>query len=320
MIDHSRALGAGAATAGLKPLDRIATCSSTLLLCLLAAVAAEAGITGICPDGSIYIVPRAELIPCRDSKQVEPDEVPPLKPEMLPRPYGWEVFHRRNDPNNPYNLIDSARAVRGEPPATRPDQVGTAPAPETPPQSGSGPDRVHAGQQPPSVDPLPAVSARPPVGERSTFPVLDLAPEEVRDLALIVEYSQQRAPATLARGGSAEPHGLVLRLARSRSFEARLHDAALRAGQAVRGPVVLFTAAGRDGEAFYGNLTFVQGHMAFHPDTGRADELGLIEGRLGRLAANETVLGYVVLPEHMDLSQPMDIYWDDHQVTATLRP
>jgi hypothetical protein len=27
-----------------------------------------------------------------------------------------------------------------------------------------------------------------------------------------------------------------------------------------------------------------------------------------------------VLPEHMDLSQPMDIYWNDRQVTATLRP
>ena len=28
-----------------------------------------------------------------------------MKPQYLPRPYGWEVFHRKNDPNNPYNLI-----------------------------------------------------------------------------------------------------------------------------------------------------------------------------------------------------------------------
>ena len=27
---------------------------------------------------------------------------------MLPRPYGWEVFDRQNDPNNPYNMVDSA--------------------------------------------------------------------------------------------------------------------------------------------------------------------------------------------------------------------
>ena len=77
--------------------------------------------------------------------------------------------------------------------------------------------------------------------------------------------------------------------------------------------------AGNDG-AFYANLTFVQGHMSFHPDRNQSGELGLIEGRLGRLSPDEVVLGYVVLPGHMDLSRPMDIYWNDRQVTATLRP
>ena len=246
---------------------------------------AVASITGVCPDGSIYIVPRAALIPCRDSKRVAPDEVPPIKPELLPRPYGWEVFNRLNDPNNPYNVIDTGRAVRGHAPATPPE-----------------------------------VSARPPVVASTGIPNLGLSPEELRDLALIVEYAQRHAPATIARRVGAGSPGLVVRLAQSRSFEARLREASLRAGRAVHGPVVLFTAAGGDEAGFYANLTFVQGHVAFHPDAGREGEIGLLEGRLGRLAPDETVLGYVVLPERMDLTQPMDIYWNDRQVTATLRP
>ena len=305
---------------GLEPLDRIATFSSTLLLCALAAAVAEAGITGVCPDGSIYIVPRAELIPCRDSKQVDPNDVPPLKSEMLPRPYGWEVFNRRNDPNNPYNLIDAGRAVRGESPAPSPEQARVAPTSEIQPGAERESDRPEAPRRARAANPLPPVSARPP-GHAGAVPLeLGFGPEELRDLALIVEYSQQRAPATLVRGEDGDPPGLVVRLAQSRSFEARLRDAALRVGTAVRGPVVLFSAIAAKEEAFYANLTFVQGHMAFHPDRDQSGELGLIEGRLGRLSPDAVVLGYVVLPEHMDLSQPMDIYWNDRQVTATLRP
>jgi hypothetical protein len=301
-------------------LDRIATFSSTVLLCALAAAVAEASITGVCPDGSIYIVPRAELIPCRDSKQVDPNEVPPLKSEMLPRPYGWEVFNRRNDPNNPYNLIDAGRAVRGESPAPTPEQARVAPTSEIQPGAESEPDAPESRQRARAATPLPPVSARSPAHAGVGPSELGLGPEEVRDLALIVEYSQQRAPATLVRGEDGDPPGLVVRLAQSHSFEARLRDAALRVGTAVRGPVVLFSAIAAKEEAFYANLTFVQGHMAFHPNRDQSGELGLIEGRLGRLPPNGVVLGYVVLPEHMDLSQPMDIYWNDRQVTATLRP
>jgi hypothetical protein len=290
------------------------------LVCALAAAAAGASITGVCPDGSIYIVPRADLIPCRDSKQVDPNEVPPLKSEMLPRPYGWEVFNRRNDPNNPYNLIDAGRAFRGEAPVPPPEQAPVPPTTEIQPRADWEPDRPEAPQRARAATPLPPVSARPPARAGVGKLEIGLGPEEVRDLALIVQYSQQRAPATFTRGADADPPGLVVRLAQSRSFEARMRDAALRVGRAVRGPVVLFSAVAGNEEAFYANLTFVQGHMAFHPDRDQSGELGLIEGHLGRLAPDEAVLGYVVLPEHMDLSQPMDIYWNDRQVTATLRP
>ena len=80
----------------------------------LGAGGARAGITGVCPDGSIFIVQRADQVPCSEARRVEPHEVPPIKPEFLPRPYAWEVFHERQNPNNPYNLVDQAREVRGQ--------------------------------------------------------------------------------------------------------------------------------------------------------------------------------------------------------------
>jgi hypothetical protein len=260
----------------------------------------------------MFIVPRTELIPCRDAKVVEPSDMPPIRPQNLPRPYGWEIFNRSKDPNNPYNIIETGRAVRevDRPDPRRQASVGTsapeyAPAPQVAAQ--------------PAPEPLPAVSAAPPPAPRRGTLALGLAEEELRDLRLIVEYSQQRAPATLLRGGS-EQDGMVLRIAQSRSFDARLRDAARQAGTPIAGPVVLFSASSPKSESFYANLTFVQGHVAFHPEAGSSTQLGLIDGRLGELGPGEGVLGYVVLPPHIDLSAPMDIYWDDRQVSATLRP
>ena len=60
------------------------------LAALLAAAPASAAISGVCPDGSIFIVQSADAIPCRGAKRVDPQDLPPLQPELLPRPYGWE--------------------------------------------------------------------------------------------------------------------------------------------------------------------------------------------------------------------------------------
>jgi hypothetical protein len=293
----------------VEDLKSIATRFSVALWAIAIAGPAGAGITGVCPDGSMFIVPRAELIPCRDSKQVEPSDMPPIRPQNLPRPYGWEVFNRSKDPNNPYNLIDAGRAVRDvdRPQSRHEANAGSRALEPAPPEPS---------QRTAATAPLPAVSAAPP---RPAALDLALAADEVRDLGLIVEYSQQRAPATLLRGES-ESDGMVVRIAQSHSFEARLRDAARRAGKAIAGPVVLFSATSARSERFYANLTFVQGHVAFHPESGSDTQLGVIEGRLGEVGPGEAVLGYVVLPPHMDLSQAMDIYWDDRQISATLRP
>src|SRR5688500_4329131 len=104
-----------------------------LLAVLGLAAPAAAAISSVCPDGSIFIVQRTSAIPCRDAKRVDPIDLPPLQPELLPRPYGWERFNQRADPNNPYNLIESGSAAAPQaPPAVAPRAFEPPPATATP--------------------------------------------------------------------------------------------------------------------------------------------------------------------------------------------
>jgi hypothetical protein len=279
-----------------------------LALGVTAMLAGPAGatISGVCPDGSIFIVQREADIPCSDAKRVAPDEMPPIKPEFLPRPYAWEVFQQQQNPQNPYNLVDKAREVR---------------AGETGPENAPGPPDAERpqGAPPPTVSsvptPAPPVSAAPPAPAR-----LEISPQEKRDLALIVELTQERVPATFERASSADGPSLVVRLAHSRAFEARLQGFWAQRGGPPLGPVVLFSAeAARPGD-FWANFTFAQGHTAFHANRDDPRQMGMIDGSLGTLAAGDAVLGYVVLPAEVDVAQPMDVYWNDRKLVATLRP
>jgi hypothetical protein len=277
-----------------------------LLAALLAAPATAESIVGVCPDGSVFIVQSSEDVPCAEAKRVEAGEVPPLRPEYLPRPYQWEVFHAQQDPNNPYNLVDRARAVR---------EAGAPPQQEAP-----GADE--AAQPPAPPAPPPQVASAPPPEPAAPPPrrlEVALSDQEKRDLALIVELSQQRAPATLSRQSGGAPT-LVLRLAHSAAFEDRLHQAAAAAGRPVSGPVVLFSAEAAAPESFHANLTFAQAHTAYHPEREDPAQFGLVEGHLGALQAGQRVLGYVVLPVGVDPSQPIDVYWNDRRLVTTLRP
>ncbi len=276
--------------------------------CLGGAPGAAASVSGVCPDGSMFIVQRAESIPCRDAKEVEPGDLPPMKPEYLPRPYGWELFHRKNDPNIPYNLIQQqpsepttpgyrATDNRNDPPPSPEQPVIEARIPE-----GSAPQGGFA----------PVVGSDQPMGGSG----LNLADSEVEDLAMIVELSQRGTPAAFTDDGS---QGRV-RFARSLAFEARLRDYLAGRGHASSGPVVLFVADADSGGSFYGNLTFVQNGIAFHPSNSNPMELGVIRGGLGLLENGDSVLGYVVLPERLDPSHPMDVFWNDRQLTTTFQP
>jgi len=288
----------------------VAPSLAAALLCVAPALART--ITGICPDGSIFIVQRAEAIPCRNAKEVEPSEVPPLNPEFLPRPYGWERFNQETDPNNPYNLVDSVRpgtAPSGALPPT-PESALQNLVNQVPPTPGGA-----ATPAPPPV--LPPAPIAPPPAQALDF---GLSPTDVRDLAAIVALMQERAPAAVVRRDAAGNPLLVVRVARSAAFDARLRDALARRDTPASGPVVLFDAVAAAPETFYGNFTFVQGHAAFHSDTSNPAQFGLLVGALGDVAPSQSLLGYAVLPAHIDLARPIDIYWNDLQISATLRP
>jgi len=288
--------------------------AASVAVLLFAGPTLAESISGVCPDGSIFIVRSVAAIPCGDARQVEPEHIPPIKPQYLPRPYAWQVFQARQDPNNPYNLVGGAeaagdRAVAGSAPTNAPPPGASAGAP---PQTPAATQVAAAVPPAPAATPEPRLPAAPSAD-------LALSNDEIRALVAIVELSQDRAPATLAEPDDAEPE-MLLRIARSPAFESRLRDTWAAAGQPIDGTVVVFAAEARAPYAFHANLTFAQGHVAYHPDPSDRRQFGLLRGREGELKAGEITLGYVVLPDTADAAEPMDIYWNDRRITAVLAP
>jgi hypothetical protein len=262
-------------------------------------------ITGVCPDGSVFVVRRQADVPCREAKRVEPSKVPPLRPENLPRAYLWEVHRQKIDENNPYNLVDRAEKVR---------TLGNADlAGGVAPPLGAAPVAPAPGQAA-----LPQVAAAPPPAPPPSGPrpsELALTDGELRDLFYLVELSQKRAPATFLRAGAGGDESLRVSLAYSQAFEERLRSAGAEPGAAL-----LFIVDPKAAERFLPNFTFVQGQTTYSPRRDDPSQLGVLSGRLGDLAAEELVLGYVILPPTVDVSRPLDVYWDDRQIATTFRP
>jgi hypothetical protein len=285
-----------------------------LLLPLLAAAAASAAsISGVCPDGSIFIVQDRSAIPCAAAKEVDPNEIPPVRPEYLSRPYTWQVYREGANPNNPYNLIDAARRVR-ELRGQMPGAGGAAgiPTSEIQPRGAFGaPAPVPGGA--PGVATPPPVWAAPRAPEP---PALALEPDDVRDLFLIVELSQRAAPARFVKEGVQGEPALEVSFAWSGAFETRYREAEPHGG----GAVLLFTVLAHRADAFHPNFTFVQGHETFTPAADDPAQLGFLEGQAGEIPAEGVALGYVVLPARMDPGQAFDLYWNDRRIEILLRP
>jgi hypothetical protein len=272
------------------------------------AASADAGsITGVCPDGSVYVVRDPASIPCRESRRVEPHEVPPLRPENLPRPYLWNVYREKRDENNPYNLVDRAAKVRG---GLAQDHAG-APA-ETKEPAGDGAPATPDGVGLPQVASAPPTRA--PAASASPKAELALTDGEVRDLFYLVELSQQQAPATFATQAAGQ-EALRVSFAHSQAFETRARSA-LRAD----GRVVLWTVQPKQHETFHPNFTFVQGQTAYRPQASDPRQLGVLVGKVGALERDELVLGYAIVPGTIDLARPVDLYWDDRRLAVTFQP
>jgi hypothetical protein len=255
---------------------------------VLVGPASAHALTGVCPDGSIYIVQNARQIPCADAKAVATHEVPPIRPHYLPTPYTWKVWNERHSPNNAYNVIDSARQVREL---------------EAPPEAPGGA--------------APQVSAAPAPPATSGGPVtLGLAEQELRDLFQIVELSQERVPARLARETADGKGVFEVAFAYSAGFEALLQESFAARGGVPSGGVLLFSARSVRPEEFYASFTFLQEHLTYQPDATDTRQVGLLQGRFGPLAAGEVVLGYVSLPPHFSLDRELDLYWDDRHIAV----
>lgn len=271
-----------------RPLHRTRVALAGLCTVALAAPTASAEpLSGVCPDGSMFIVQREADVPCPRAKLVEPSELPPLRPELLPRPYTWHVDHEARNPNNPYNLVDPAekiRALRAGGPA------------ETPPEAS------------------PTGGAAAPPTPRGAIVQLD--EQELHDLARLVVLRQQVAPAALLVDDVYGDRELSIELAHSAAFEARIREVT-GAGDAT---VLAFAARAQRPVDFYPNFLVVQGPTTYRPDPERAAELGLLLGEAGAQEAGAVVLGYLVVPARFDPRQPLELWWNDRSVLATLQP
>lgn len=303
---------------------------------LVGAVPAAAGtISGVCPDGSIFIVQSRSAVPCEEAKQVHPNDIPPLNPELLPMPYGWKQFQDRQNPNNPYNVVDSAPSVRplGGPRAGGPSDLNRRPDERrrrfVPHSSPSSSESIESGStERPFERPFQSARVTPsPVYAAARGATNQGAPifseQDLRDLAQIVELSQRRAPATFGprEGGSSnEANALTVRIAYSASFEPRLRALFRERGGMPPGDVLLFSVGASEPQPFFGNLTFVQAGVVYHPNRDDVRDLGVLRSELGMVSGREPLLGYARLPEEMDLRREIDIYWNDRLLSAILKP
>ena len=256
-----------------------------LLLALPSPPLAASSIAGVCPDGSVFIVSKKADIPCRRARLVEPSEIPPLRPELLPRPYPWMVDQEARNPNNPYNLLEAAEAVRalhGHKGSSIPDSTAEAPAPS------------HA------VVPL------------------RLPAEEVEALIELVDLRQSIIPATLRAEDALGRGRLEVQFAYSRAFET--HALEWLDSDPAQGSVVLFAVRALETGEFYPSFFFLQHSEGFRPDPGKAREVGFLIGSPGPLEPGAIRVGYVVLPGRFRPSEPMELWWNDRRVEATLEP
>jgi hypothetical protein len=252
-------------------------------------MAHAAGIAGVCPDGSAFIVQSRKDVPCRRAKLVPPDELPPLRPELLPHPYTWHVDQEARDPRNPYNLIDAAQKIR----ALRAGEASGEPS--TP--------RVETATR------VPAPSAAPRVF---------LSDPELRDLARIIKLRQQIAPARLSVEDLQGRQRLEIELAHSPALEAQILEVLGESPEERR--VLVFSARSAISSEFHPNFLVVQGSLTFRPDPGRPEESGFLSGEPGPLPRGVLTLGYLVIPDRFDPAQPMDLWWNDRSLTAVLSP
>ncbi len=255
-------------------------------------VARAESLSGVCPDGSMFIVQSRDAVPCAHARIVDANDLPPIRPQLLPRPYTWYVDQAARDPNNPYNLVEAAEKIR--------EARAARPAPK------------------PGLATRPAQSPEPSLPEAVPVTLPRFEENELRDLVRLVELRQQVVSAELTledlRGGER----LRILMAHSRAFESILLESLGVDPRERR--VIAFVVSAPERTEFHPNFFVVQGSRTFRPDPGDPRELGLLVGSPGTIPARGLALGYMVVPAAFDPAEPMELWWNDRSVAATLAP
>jgi len=312
---------------------RTAACCTALLLLQSGSPAqADDSVTGVCPDGSFFVASSRAQAPCPDAKFVPASELPPIRPEYLPRPYTWYVDQEEQDANNPYNLVDKAQKIR----ELRRAQNARA-ARQLAESRGSateGSRRTEqaglGGESMNSVSPGMAAGTTPgralapatgPVGPQGAVgPAVSLDADELRTLAELIALRQQVAPAEIAVDDVRGNRQLGIQFAYSEALEQRIRAALGDAAEVQSARVIVFGVLAEAELEFYPRFFVTQSGRSFRPLDDSAKEQGLLLGQPGPQAPGLLTLGYLVLPAAFDLRQSLTLWWNDRRVDAVLQP
>ena len=258
---------------------------------------ADTSYSGVCPDGSFFIVQSRASIPCANPQLADPSDLPPVRPYLLPRPYTWYVDQEARNPNNPYNLLETAKRIRDA-------------------RAGVTPETANGAQAPVSGQ-APALQAKAPSTQSfAEAPAVSLADDELRDLVRLISLRQDASPATLRVDDVHGAHTLDIELAYSGAFEGfALATLKLDPGSH---RVLVWSAQSERAADFHPNFFVVQSGRTFRPDPQNPAELAFLLGAPGKLPAGEMAVGYLVVPADFDPAHPLELFWNDRSVEAVL--
>jgi hypothetical protein len=270
-------------------------------------------VAGLCPDGSAFVVARREDAPCRDPKFIDVSDMPPLRPQYVPRAQAWQLNRQARDENNPYNLVERREGVvQGRGDERKPAAKSSAAPPSVSATAAVPPaPRASLAARSPQI-------ARAPEPSPESGPAFRMSEDELRDLARLIVLRQQLAPAELTVEDVRGRPQLLLRYAYSPSFEDRA-VAALGLDRA-RSRVLLFSVRSEAAVDFYPNFSVVQDGVSSRPEPSLRSEVGFVLGAPGSMATGLVSIGYLVLPARVDPARPIDLWWNDRKLAATLDP
>jgi hypothetical protein len=84
--------------------------------------------------------------------------------------------------------------------------------------------------------------------------------------------------------------------------------------------VLLFSVRSEAEVEFFPNFSVIQDGVSARPEPSLRSELGFVLGAAGSMGAGLVSIGYLVLPARVDPGRPLDLWWNDRKLEATLAP